>query len=56
MYRALFSFFFCHGLGLLSVEDIVEKYNGSVKRSCLEDGIVEVSVMCETISTITDNN
>lgn len=45
-----------HGLGLLSVEDIVEKYNGSVKRSCLEDGIVEVSVMCETISTITDNN
>ena len=45
-----------HGLGLLSVEDIVEKYNGSLKRSCSEDGIVEVSVMCETISTITDNN
>lgn len=45
-----------HGLGLLSVEDIVEKYNGSLKCSCSEDGIVEVSVMCETISTITDNN
>lgn len=45
-----------HGLGLLSVEDIVEKYNGSVKRSCSEDGIVEVSVMCETVSTITDSN
>ena len=41
---------------LLSVEDIVEKYNGSLKRSVREDGIVEVSVMCETISTITDNN